>query len=205
MNVVFDVGGVLLRWEPLDFMPRLLPGRTGTAAATEALVRDFFQGFDGDWADFDRGSVEPDALAERIARRTGLSVAEAALVIAAIPAELLPLDASVALLRRLHARGHALHFLSNMPAPYAAHLEATLDFLGLFRSGVFSARIRLIKPEAAIFDHAGRAFDIVDPARTLFIDDVLRNVEAARKAGWQAFRFENPAQCAAELTRRGLI
>ena len=77
-------------------------------------------------------------------------------------------------------------------------------FLGLFRAGVFSARVQLIKPEAAIFEHAQAAFGI-DPGHTLFIDDLVRNAQAARAAGWQAMHFESPAQCRAALCARGLL
>jgi putative hydrolase of the HAD superfamily len=204
VNIVFDFGGVLFQWQPHEFLARLLPQHTPTAQSAHALVGEFFQGYEGDWSEFDRGTIAPGALAERIARRTGLALAEVQQVIAAVPLELQPIDASVALLRRLHARGHALHFLSNMPAPYADHLEATHDFIGLFRSGVFSARVRLIKPQAEIFAHAQRAFDI-DPTETLFIDDVANNTEAARRAGWQSLHFQDPAQCERELCRRGLL
>ena len=204
MNVVFDFAGVLFHWQPHEVIARLLPQRAATPAAAQALVAEFFEGFGGDWGEFDRGTVEADVLAERIARRTGLSLAEAASVIKAVPAELTPLPATVALLRRLYARGHALYFLSNMPQPYALHLESAHDFLGLFRSGVFSARVQLIKPEAAIFAHAVEAFGIA-PAETVFIDDVLPNVEAARAAGWQAIHFSDAEQCEARLAELGLL
>ena len=94
--------------------------------------------------------------------------------------------------------------LSNMPAPYAQHLEDTHGFLALFRGGVFSARAGLCKPEAAIYEHCARELGLV-PERTLFIDDVQHNVDAARAAGWQALRFESPAQLGEELRGRGLI
>ena len=204
MNIVFDFGGVLLHWQPHEFMPRLLPDHAATADAAAALVANFFQGFGGDWGDFDRGTVEPAPLAARIAARTGLSVADATLVIDAIPQELQPITATVSLLSRLRDRGHALFFLSNMPEPYAAHLEATHGFFGHFKGGVFSARIGLIKPEPAIYAHAVDVFGI-EPAETVFIDDIEKNVVAAQAAGWQAFRFENPAQCEQELQRRGLL
>lgn len=204
MNIVFDFGGVLFQWQPHVFIARLLPQHAPDAAAADALVGEFFQNYRGDWGEFDRGTVAPGPLAERIARRTGLTQAEVRLVMDAVPGELQPIPGTVALLRRLHARGHALHFLSNMPAPYADHLEATHDFIGLFRSGVFSARVQLIKPEAAIFAHAQQAFGI-EPAHTLFIDDVAHNIEAAQQAGWQGLHFRDPAQCETELNRRGLL
>ena len=125
-------------------------------------------------------------------------------VIDAVPHELQPMRDTVALLQRLHGAGHALYFLSNMPAPYADHLEANHDFIALFRAGIFSARVNLIKPDPAIFAHALEQFAIAAPD-TLFIDDVLHNVQAARAAGWQALQFRDAAQCEAELVRLGLL
>jgi putative hydrolase of the HAD superfamily len=204
MNVVFDFGGVLFDWRPHEFLTRLLPELTPTPQAARALAAAFFEGYGGDWAAFDRGTVEPEALAHRIARRTGLAVQDARKVIHGVPRELLPVAGTVALLRRLHAAGHALYFLSNMPEMYARHLEASHDFLSLFRGGVFSARVKLIKPEPEIFAHALAVFGI-DAEQTLFIDDMAYNAEAARAAGWQAVHFQNPAQCERELVRHGLL
>jgi putative hydrolase of the HAD superfamily len=204
VNLVFDFGGVLFRWEPHDFLTRLLPQRAATAEATDALVAAIFQGYGGEWGEFDRGSIEPGLLAERIAARTGIAVDEMHRVIAGVPAELAPIAGTVALLHRLHTRGWPLYYLSNMPAPFALHLERTHAFLGMFRRGVFSSRVKLIKPERAIFDHAARDFD-VEPKETLFIDDHEPNIVGARAAGWQALHFQSPAQCEAALVERGLL
>lgn len=198
MTVVFDFAGVLFHWKPPELLARLLPHRVPDEAAAQRLVADFFQGYSGDWGDFDRGTVEPGPLAERIAARTGLTVEETRRVIDGVPAELTPIPGTVALLRELHAAGRPLYFLSNMPEPYARHLEATHDFLGLFRGGVFSARAGLCKPEPEIFALCARQHGL-DPANTLFIDDVAHNVEAARAAGWQALQFISPQQCRAAL------
>ena len=204
MNLVFDFGGVLLRWTPHLFLQRVLPHRAPDEVAAHRLSEDFFQGFSGDWAEFDRGTVEPDDLAQRIARRTGLDVSQAQAVIAAVPDELQPLPDSVDLLHRLRAEGHRLFFLSNMPAPYADHLEATHDFLGLFDAGVFSSRVGLIKPELAIFRCAEQKFGL--PGQALwFIDDVAHNVDAARAAGWKATHFHSAVQLVSELTMHGLL
>jgi putative hydrolase of the HAD superfamily len=204
MNIVFDFGGVLFQWQPHEFMTRLLPQHAPDAESAAVVVRAFFENFGGEWGEFDRGTIEREPLADGIAQRTGLTRAEVDRVLDAVPHELQPIEGTVALLRRLHARGHALYFLSNMPAPYADHLEASHDFIGLFRAGVFSARVKMIKPEAAIFAHALEFFGI-DADDTLFIDDVLHNAQAARSAGWQALHFTDPAQCEAELARRGLL
>ena len=204
MNIVFDFAGVLFHWQPHELVARLLPQRAPTEAAAHALVAEFFEGYGGDWGEFDRGTLAAAALAERIARRTGLTPAAARAVIDAVPHELQPVGGMVALLRRLYARGNALFFLSNMPAPYADRLDAAHDFIGLFRLGVYSGRVGLAKPDAAIFAHAAAAFGI-EPRDTLFTDDMMRNVEAARHAGWQAVQFIDLAECEAELARRALL
>lgn len=204
MNVVFDFGGVLFDWQPHEFLTRLLPELTPTPEAAHVLAAHFFQAWGGDWAAFDRGTIEPEALAQTIARRTGLAVHDTRKVIAGVPHELQPVTGTVALLHRLHAAGHPLFYLSNMPESYAQHLQAKHDFLGLFRDGVFSARVKLIKPEPAIYAHALAAFGIA-AEHTLFIDDMAHNTEAARAAGWQAVHFQGPAQCERELVERGLL
>lgn len=204
MRIVFDFAGVLFRWRPQRLLQRVLPQQTPDAAAARRLVEAIFQGYGGDWADFDRGLVEPEALASRIARRTGLTREQVRAVIDAVPAELQPMPDTVALLRRMHAQGRRLHYLSNMPAPYADHLEREHAFLRCFESGVISARVRQIKPEPAIVDTAALRFGAA-PAELLFFDDVPANVQAARAAGWQALQFVDAADCELRLRAAGAI
>lgn len=202
--VVFDFGNVLFRWQPHVLLARVLPHHAPDEAAAHALNRRFFQAYEGDWGDFDRGTVEVDELATRIATRTGIAESDVHAVIAAIPEALEPMPATVALLRRLHAAGHALYFLSNMPEPMAKHLETAHDFVGLFRRGVFSARVRLVKPEPAIYAHAADHFGHA-PQRLVFIDDHEPNIVAARATGWDAVHFVDAEGLEAALKQRGLL
>jgi putative hydrolase of the HAD superfamily len=199
---VFDFGRVVFRWRPEVLVSTVLPHRATDAASAAHWVGQVFQAHGGDWSDFDRGVVEPPELARRIAARTGLDASEAAAIIAAGPGELQPLPGSVDWLRRLHAQGRPLHFLSNMPEPFAAHFERTHDVMALFESGVFSARVQLLKPEPAIYEHAARVFGRA-PSDLLFLDDHLANIVAAREAGWQAVHFVDAAQAEAEVLALG--
>ncbi len=203
MKIIFDLGGVLLRWRPHEILRTCLPEHTRTLEETRVLEAQIFEGFGGDWGEFDRGTLAAAPLAQRIASRTGLSVAQARRVIDAVPDELEPLPESVALLERLHGSGRELHFLSNMPEPYARHLEARHAFLRRFRSGIYSARVQLVKPEPALFALASRAFDTAGSG-AVFIDDVMKNVHAARAAGWQAIHFQDADQCGRELAALGV-
>ncbi len=197
-NIVFDFGGVVFNWQPPALLRRVLPHRTPDEASVDALIAGFFEGYRGDWGAFDRGTIEVAELAPRIAARTGLPLPEVHAVIDAVPDELQPQRGTVDLMQRLHAKGHAIYFLSNMPAPYADHLERSHGFFACFTDGVFSSRVKLIKPEPAIFELATRQFGI-DPAQTVFVDDLASNVEMARSLGWNAVQFIDAAQCEAEL------
>lgn len=204
MNIVFDLGGVLFGWSPHRLVARMLPAHAPDEPTALALSAALFENFGGQWAEFDRGVVEPGLLADGIARRTGLSAAQARSVIDAVPDELQAIPEMLDLLERLRAQGHALYFLSNMPAPYVDALLPRHDFLREFAAGVFSSQVCLIKPEAAIYAHALKAFGI-EAGDTLFIDDVAANAQAARDAGWQALHFIDPVQCKADLVELGAL
>ncbi len=204
MHFVFDFAGVLFHWQPHQVVRRELPRRASDDAAARRWAEAIFQGYGGDWAEFDRGTVAVPDLVRRIAVRTGLDEHEVHQVVMAVPAELRPVPQTVALLRRLHAAGRRLFYLSNMPEPYAAHLETTHEFLAHFEAGVFSSRVGLIKPELPIYALAAARFD-VDASALVFLDDVAANVHAAREAGWQALEFADAASCETQLRERGWL
>jgi putative hydrolase of the HAD superfamily len=205
-TVVFDVGGVIVRWRPLVLLQQVLPRLAPDETSARALAQQIFQSFEvgSDWAAFDRGAVQPGALAERIAARTGLQAQDVRTLIDAIPSHLQPKAGALALMRRLKARGHRLCILSNMPAPYADHLEQTHACFAWFDVRVFSARVGHIKPEAAMFGHAQQACAL-DLGRSVFIDDHLGNIEAAQRLGWQALHFTDAPRCEAALVARGWL
>jgi HAD superfamily hydrolase (TIGR01509 family) len=110
----------------------------------------------------------------------------------------------VALHQRARGAGHRLTLLSNMPRPYADHLEAAHTCFSWFEAGVFSGRVGLMKPGRAMFEHARDALAL-DLEHALFIDDHPANIDAARAFGWQALHFEDAAQCEAVLRHDGWL
>ena len=197
-NIVFDFAGVLFHWQPHELLRRCLPARATDEASARHWEAQIFQGYVGDWGEFDRGTVATAELVRRIARRTGLSEPEVQAVVDAVPAELQPMPHTVALLQRLRDAGHALYFLSNMPEPYAVHLEREHAFVGWFDAGLFSSRVHHNKPEPRIFELAAQRFQAA-PSSLVFIDDMPANVQAARDAGWNALHFQNAVDCERHL------
>lgn len=204
--VVFDLGGVLLHWQPLALLQLVLPQHASDRSGAQALAALIFQGFDpgSDWALFDLGQISPEALARRIAMRTGLPVEDVQAVIDAIPPHLATLDGTEALLHELRAQGHRLCFLSNMPGPYAEHLLQHKPFFGVFEDGIFSAHVQQMKPDAGIYTLAVERFRLQGQP-TWFIDDVQRNLDAAEAVGWSVLRFESAGQVRAQLVEAGLL
>jgi putative hydrolase of the HAD superfamily len=205
-TVVFDVGGVIVRWQPLQLMREHLPMVARDDDSARAVLAQVFQSWvpGADWADFDLGRVEPTALAERIARRTGYPQAAVASLIAGIPAHLQPMPPSLALIERVRAAGHRLALLSNMPRAYATHLEAAYACFGWFEHRAWSGRLGIMKPGRPIFDHLRDALAL-DLAHAIFIDDHPANIEAARTLGWQALQFRDAVQCEGELEALGWL
>lgn len=204
-RIVFDLGAVVLRWQPAALLRRLLPLHARDEASTAHWLAQVFEGYQGDWAGYDRGSLSAAELVARIAARTGLPLQAVRTVVDAVPHELQPLPDTVALIGRLRQAGHRLHFLSNMPAPCAELLEQREAALfAHFDSGLFSARVGLIKPEPAIYALAQSHFGAA-PQQLVFLDDHEPNVRAARKAGWNALRFEHAQQAEQAMRDAGWV
>jgi len=204
--VVFDFGGVVFNWSPPDLIRSLWPHRADTRETAQRLAGELFQSFvpGSDWSEFDRGSVQRPHIEQRLAQRTGWPEADLHQLLDAIPAHLAPMPDTVDWIERLAQAGTRLHYLSNMPQPFAQHLLREHAFLKHFRSGVFSCDVGQIKPEPAIFATAAKQFGLA-PERCVFIDDHMGNVQAARQAGWHAVHFVEARQCEQALIRLGVV
>lgn len=191
-TIVFDLGGVLIDWNPRYLYRQLLPD--------EAAVSDFLEHIaTGDWN-------EAQDAGRTLAEGTALLVAQHPQHEALIRAfygrwpEMLggPIVETVEIFRRLKADGWPLYALTNWSAETWPVAVARYDFLGWFDGVLVSGAERMRKPDSAFYRLLEQRFGI-DLATSLFIDDNLRNVEAARALGMRSIRFESPVQLAAAL------
>jgi len=204
MNFVFDFGGVLFNWHPPRLLARVWPHRVADEAQGREVALQFFQNYGEDWGAFDQGLIGADEVIVRIAARTGWSAEEVRQVVEAAPAELTLRHDTVALIEELKRAGHRLFYLSNMPGPFADELERVHPLHEWFETGVFSSRVKQIKPGADIFATAVSRFGV--PAQSLlFLDDHPANIAAARQHGWQAVQFSDAAQARNALVELGLV
>lgn len=196
MNVVFDLGGVVVTWDPDAFVASLFadPGE-------RRLVVDRVLG-DVDWVELDRGTLPPARAIARAARRTGLDARRLEALFAAVPPSLVPVPHVVRLVSELRAAGNRLYVLSNLHRATLAHLEAATDVFSLFDGRVISCEVGAVKPEPAIYRILLDSLAL-EPGRTVFIDDVQANLEAAADKGIDTILFESATACRAALVARG--
>ena len=105
MNIIFDLGGVVVRWEPEALLARIFDD----PALCKVLYSKFLA--HPDWLELDRGTLAPEEAVARAAGRTGLMDHLIANLLNSVPSSLVPIPESVELLYRLKARGHSLYCL----------------------------------------------------------------------------------------------
>ncbi|MGE0501548.1 MAG: HAD family hydrolase [Rhizobiaceae bacterium] len=110
---------------------------------------------------------------------------------------------SVAIMLGLIEQGRDVTMLTNFAADTFAEARKRFDFLNRPRGVTVSADVKLLKPQREIYELHARKFGL-DPIRTLFIDDSPANVEGARAAGWQSIPFVDAATLARDLDRLGV-
>jgi HAD superfamily hydrolase (TIGR01509 family) len=191
-NVIFDLGGVLLEWNPDDILSRFQPD----CELRSRLRAELFG--HADWRMFDRGGMSESEVIDRMQARIGLARAELIAIVDAVRESLVEKPDTVKLIRALHQRGVALYCLSNMPASIYAELRIRHEFWDVFRGIVISGEVMMVKPEPEVFTHLLERFGL-RAGETVFIDDLPANIEAARRIGLHTIQFRDAAQCQQEL------
>ncbi len=195
--VVFDLGGVLIDWDPRRLYRTLLHDD----AAVEAFLEEV--GF----AQWNHLQDAGRPFAEGVAELSRRHPAHAELI-ASYPqrfAETLvgELDGSVAVLEELSGAGVRLYALTNWSAETFEVARSRFAFLGLFAGIVVSGEIGMAKPDPRIYHHLLEQFAL-GAADVVYIDDAPRNVAAARNVGMDAIRFTDAPALRRDLVRRGL-
>jgi len=131
-NVIFDFGGVLLRWQPEVIVDAFY----SDADLRASLSRNVFR--HPDWIEMERGSLAEDAAAHRFAARMNRPVEEMHTLLQLVKESLVPLPETIELVHQLAGRGVPLYGLSNMPGSTFAYLRGRYDHWKVFRGIVIS-------------------------------------------------------------------
>jgi 2-haloacid dehalogenase len=196
--VVFDLGGVLLDWDPRYLYRKLFDDE-------DEMNRFLDEVCTLSWHDaHDRGKPAELSCAELAALHPEQSEFIWAWTRRSEEMIAGPIPESVELLHELKAVGVPCYALTNMEVEtYPLRLER-FPFMRWFDGTVVSGFEGVAKPDAEIFERLLRRFSL-SPASTLLIDDSPRNVRAALSLGMQAVEFESPAALRRLLEEAGLL
>lgn len=190
-NVVFDVGNVLL---PLNYAPFLAFLTESGVDLTDMpgwLARIGLEAHEC-------GELDGEAFLERLAATSGRPLDPQRLRTSWL--DMFDEAPEMFALATGLMANYRVYLLSNIGDLHWAHLDGRYGLAGLVHGALASFRAGAVKPSAAIFRQAERQFGL-EPARTVFIDDLGANVRGAEVCGWRAIHHRDPATTRAALRR----
>ena len=181
-TVVFDVGNVLVEFNPESFLLRETADETIRARLLKAVFKN------PAWADADRGIYKDEEILARFIREAPDLEQEIRRVYERSGGTITLFLYAVPWILKLKRRGLRVFVLSN----YSRHLyERTvqkMDFLPLLDGSIFSWQYGCIKPDETIYRYLFSEYNI-NPARAVFLDDNIDNVKKSCELGMQAILF----------------
>ena len=198
MNVVFDIGNVLVQWDPRALYRKIF--------ASEDEVSWFIDNVcTHEWnVEQDRGRSFADGVIALTKRFPEHAEAIAAYDLRWHETVLGAIDGSVAILEELTARGTPVYAITNFNQHKFRETLQRFPFLSAFRDIVVSGDERLLKPDAAIYrlllERNG-----LEASSCVFIDDSEKNVRGAEAVGMKAIHFTTPDALRAELATLGVL
>jgi 2-haloacid dehalogenase len=196
--VVFDLGGVLLDWNPRHLYRKLFSDEAEMERfLAEVCTLDWHDAHDRGLPLYDgcrqlsRAHPEYEAEIMAWAQRSEEMIAG-------------PIPDTVQLLAELRARGVPCYALTNMELETYPLRRDRFEFLRWFEGTVVSSQEQIAKPDPEIFTRLLVRFGL-RPETTVMIDDSPRNLAAARALGVRTVQFHSAAQLRAWLAGAGLV
>lgn len=197
-NIVFDLGNVLITFTPLEFLYQVLGDRSQADRCYDLILQS------PEWHALDRGQITTSE-AKRNLKERDPSLAAGVDVFYDRWMEMFhPIEDNVRLLNPLKQRGYRLFVLSNIIQEVYDVFREQLLFLQTFDGIVASCELGISKPDPAIYHYVLETYNL-SPDETLFIDDMLENVEEARHLGISTIHFNGSSLLQDELIQRGIL
>ena len=191
-NIIFDIGKVLVSYEPDAYMERLGISPKDQKKINEAMFENKL------WNDSDQGLGTPDEFLQKFIAGAPELEKEITQIHRTVgeTVELMPY--ALEWILDLKARGYHVYILSNYAENMLDQTEEKLKFLPLMDGVVFSYRIKKLKPDPEIYEYLCDEFWL-EPEESVFIDDRAENIAGAEKCGIHGIVFTSYEQAKKEL------
>ncbi|MBP3853538.1 MAG: HAD family phosphatase [Erysipelotrichaceae bacterium] len=176
-DIVFDLGNVIITFEPDKFLDQLLKDPGAKAAVMDVYFPEL-------WDEYDRGDHTIEEMIEIGAKRYPQYEPAFRSMMLEWVNHLVPLRPSFDLIRELKEKGYRIFLLSNLSEQGYRSLQEEEELLSYLDGGIYSYQYHLKKPDPRIYRILMDTYDI-DPKTSLFIDDRIENVETARRLGFE--------------------
>lgn len=179
-NIIFDFGNVIGKFDGHYILRQFCSSEQDL----ELLFDVIFSG----WGELDKGTVDYDENIENVVRRVPARLEDTVRAFfRGWPEHIIPIRETAEFIRELKERKVPIYLLSNAPTYFAEWAER-IDTLRLFDGIVFSAPLKMAKPEPEIYQYLFRTYDL-KPEKCFFIDDLEKNIRAAKEAGMDGIIF----------------
>lgn len=182
-NIVFDMGNVLIRYAPAQFIQTF----TSNVEHQELLLKEIF--YSPEWIEYDRGTITKKEIVEKATKQLPeeihTSVSE---VMDTWYEEMTPIVEMKEIIRKLKENGYNIYLLSNVSQDFYRFKEV-IPGLDYFDGTFASSDWKCIKPEAEIYQKFFEHFTL-EPSECFFIDDLPINIEAAKSQGMEGYAFD---------------
>lgn len=190
--IIFDIGNVLLDFNPLDYLKKLFPNEKNILQLHEQIFGS------EEWLKLDRGIITQHEAIEILSNKNPLQKDKIHKCMEAWVEILTPNEEVIQILKELHLRKYKLLLLSNFHDYAYAHIIDKYNFFKLFNGGMISYKEKLLKPEEEIYLSLIDKYNI-NPQEAIFIDDTLVNIQGAQRLGFNTIQFKNAQQLQKEL------
>lgn len=182
-NIVFDLGNVIIRWDPNYIISQYT---NNPKVHKELLEKIFASPY---WAAYDDGSLTREEVIRNIQKTTSYKYNTIIVDIVYYWYQHCPMIEGVEdLVKELKKQGHNIYLLSNTNIHFDEYKE-TLSVMKYFDGYYISAKAKLIKPNREIYVDFLKVFHL-QAEECIFIDDNKQNIKAAKKMGIHGYRFD---------------
>jgi glucose-1-phosphatase len=198
-NIIFDLGGVLLRWKPKEIIASVFKDEKEIPWYLEEIVHA------PEWRELDRGTITSEQAFESIAKRFLYPELkqQAIKFFAAMPSYLTPLPEGLVILRAVQESGYNTYILSNMAQDTYSYVSRH-GFFKTVQGGIYSYQVKVGKPDTAIYSFLLKTYDL-KPEECLFIDDMEINITSAHALGIDGIVCKDHQQVLEELKKIGVL
>lgn len=191
-NIIFDVGKVLVSYEPDAYMESLGMDEKKREAINKAMFQNKL------WELGDQGIYTIDELTDKFIEGAPECEAEIRMLYETVGNTIELFPYTMEWLTSLKEKGYKLYILSNYSEMAYKQTKEKLKFLSIVDGAVFSYECKMIKPQKEIYEHLCQKYNL-NCSECIFVDDREENVRGARNNGILAVLFQNYEQAKAEL------